>query len=109
MDSIEINDGYTETKTVPAVPGLHPELKFTYRPALSRERVAYRNKLAVGDPEAVEKHETDLIVKYAVALNGEPVKDKERVGRWKPHVRGIVIDLILGYAPADEGADAKNS
>jgi hypothetical protein len=37
------------------------------------------------------------------------VKDKDKATRLVPAIRALLIDLILGYTPADESADAKNS
>lgn len=103
-----ITDGFTQVRTVPAVPGLHPDLRFVYRPALDRERNAYRLKGQSADPAVLDAHQTDLIVKYTVSLNGQELKDREKVTRLKPAIRGYLTDLILGYTPADEAQDAKN-
>lgn len=104
-----IEDGYTAHKTVPAVAGLHPPLDVEYRPALARERHAYARKLGSADPDQLAQHETDLICKHVVTLNGAgDVRQKEKVARLRPAVRAHLIDLILGYAAEDEAADAKN-
>lgn len=107
-DDLWIEDGYTATKTVPAVAGLYPELKITYRPALSRERHAHRIKVQTPDPVVIDNHETDLIVKFVVAVNGKEMKDKDRVARLKPAIRAHLVDMVLGYTPEDERAAALN-
>lgn len=107
-DSLWIDDGYTQTRTVPAAPGLYPDLVVVFRPALSRERKAYHQKGANPDPAVLDNHETDLIARYVASLNGQELKDKDRLARLKPAVRAILVDLVLGYSPADEARDAKN-
>ncbi len=107
-DSLFIEDGYSATKVIEGVPGLYPELRVTYRPALSRERTAYRAKLAGADVETVERHEIDLIVRHKVSVNGTEMKEKEKLAKLRPAIRAHLLDLILGYTPADEAADAGN-
>lgn len=108
MDSAFIDDGYTAEKTVPAVPGLYPELKVFYRPALANERYAWRIKAQSPDPAALANAEAELHAKYVVSLNGDRLT-RETAAKLKPAVRSILTDLILGYTPADEAQDAKNS
>lgn len=108
MSDLFIEDGYQQTRTIPAVSGLHPDLLVVFRPALDKERNAYRLKGHSSDPAVLDQHATDLIVKFIISLNGEELKDKARVARLKPAIRTHLTDLILGYIPADEVADAKN-
>lgn len=107
-DSLYVEDGYTATRTLPAVPGLHPELAIMFRPALDKERNAHRLKSQSADPAVIDNYTTDLIIRHVVSLNGEEVKDKARVAKLKPTIRSYMVDLVLGYLPADEAADAKN-
>lgn len=107
-DGLFLDDGYTAHRTLPAAPGLHPELRVQYRPALAKERIAYRAKLAGADPAAVDSFEIDLIARHKVVVNGSELRDKERLKQLRPAVRSHLLDLILGYAPEDEAADAKN-
>lgn len=110
MSDLFIDDGYTLTRTIPAVPGLHPELTIMFRQALDKERHAFRLKSQSSDPTVLDGHTTDLIMKYGVSVNGEDLKnDKAKVAKLKPPIRAYLADLILSYAPADEVADAKNS
>jgi hypothetical protein len=102
-----INENQTETRTIPAQPGLHPDLTLVYRPALGLERIAYRAKGASPDPNVLNQHEVDLVAKYAVSINGQELRDKDRVARLKPVIRQYLVDLILGYAAADEGRDPR--
>lgn len=108
MSDLYVDDGYTATRTIPAVPGLHPDLTVMFRQALDKERNAWRLKSQSSDPAVIDNHTTDLIVKFTVSLNGEELKDKAKVAKLKPAIRGYLVDLILGYLPADEASDAKN-
>lgn len=102
-----IPDGYTLTRTIPGVIGLHPELVVMYRPALAIARMTYRNKGSSLDPSVLDAHECELIAKHIVSLNSRDLK-KEDVVRLKPAIRQHLVDLILGYLPSDEAAAAKN-
>lgn len=108
MSGLYIEDGYTEKRTIPAVSGLHPELLVVYRQALDKERNAWRLKSQSADPAVLDNHTTDLIAKFIVSLNGEEMRDKEKIARLKPAIRSYLVDLALGYSPADEVSDAKN-
>jgi hypothetical protein len=108
MSDLFISDGFTLSRTVPAVPGLHPDLTIMFRQALDKERAAYRLKGQSSDPAVIDNHTTDLITKFVVSVNGEDMADKKRIATLKPAIRAYLVDLILGYLPADEANDAKN-
>ncbi len=103
-----IDDGYTLTRTVPETPGLLPELRIKYRQALARVRLEHRAALDTKDAELITKRENELFKRYVVTVNEAALKESE-LHRLKPALRAVLIDLILGYAGADEEADAKNS
>ncbi|AWM35907.1 hypothetical protein GobsT_63600 [Gemmata obscuriglobus] len=107
-DPLLITDGYTAVRTVPAVPGLHPELTISYRPALAKERHVFRQKMASPDAAVHEAAEADLIRRQLVSINGREYRDPDKVARLVPAVRAWAANLILGYEPADEAKDAKN-
>lgn len=106
--SIFIEDGYTATKTIPAIGGLTPEVVVRYRPALGVERHRHRATLNGGDAEAIAKSENALFAKYVETVNGAALP-AAKVGALKPFLRNALVELILGYTAADEGADVKNS
>ncbi len=106
MSGLFIDDGYTGTKTLPAAPGLYPEVAVQYRPALARVRTEHQFAAQLG-AEKVGEFEDRLLAKQVVSVNGEPL-DAAKAGRLKPALRAKLLDLVLGYAGADEGADAKN-
>lgn len=100
-----IDDGYTATKTLEAVPGLYPEAVVQYRPALARQRTEFQFVGQMGAEKSNEAEEK-LLVRQKVSLNGTPLTD-ETVRLVKPALRAKVLELVLGYAGED--ADAKNS
>lgn len=106
MLSLFIDDGYTATKTIPAAPGLHPDVHVQYRPCLARVRTEHQYAAQVG-AEKVSEFEDRLLAKHVLGLNGDSL-DAAKAARLKPALRGKLLDLILGYAGSDEAADAKN-
>ncbi len=107
-DSLFIEDGYSASRTIPGVAGLHPELRVTYRPALGRERLNYRAKLNGGDPATIDSYEIDALIRHKVCVNGVGLTEKEKVAKLRPAIRAHLLDLVFGYLPEDESADAKN-
>lgn len=107
MSGLFIGDGYTATKTLPAAPGLYPEVAVQYRPALARVRTEHQFAAQLGAEKASE-FEDRLLAKQVVALNGEPL-DAAKAARLKPALRGKLLDLVFGYAGEDEKADLGNS
>ncbi|AWM38133.1 hypothetical protein GobsT_37740 [Gemmata obscuriglobus] len=100
-DALYIDDGYTLTHDVPAVPGLHPAVRVVYRPALDAERKKYDAKLAARDPDAVERHECDLIARHVSEINDEaPGAFRAKLPKMHPTVRAVVLNLVLGFTPA---------
>jgi hypothetical protein len=96
-----IDDGFTLTDSLPAVPGLHPAAEMVYRPALARERAAYSAKMGAKDPDALDRYENELIARQTVSVNEQPV-DKEKARRLHPVVRTRLIDLILSFTAAKQ-------
>jgi hypothetical protein len=105
-ETLYIEDGYSASKKIEAIPGLHPEVKVLYRPALQAEVKKWQT--IVGNPEQQTKADFDLIQKHVVSLNGNPIP-KEKVHKLNPSIIRQLIDLICSYSPADEEQDAKNS
>ncbi len=109
MEELFIADGFTQTKTIAAISGLHPELVIVFRPALDRAKYDFRMKERSQDPAVIDNHITEVAQKYVVSINGVEIpKEKDRVARLKPAIRAYLMDLILGYTPVDEAKDAKN-
>lgn len=105
-DSLYIADGYTATKTIPAAPGLHPDVLVQYRPVLARQRAEFQHHANLG-PEKACEFEDKLLVKQVVGLNGEPL-DADKARRLKPALRVRLLNLVFGYEGEDEATDVKN-
>ncbi len=102
-----IDDGYTATKTIEAVPGLHPAASIVYRPALHSRKRLWQHA-AGSSAEAQAKADVEVIAEHVVSINGQPLP-KEKVGKLWPALTAKILDLVLGYAGSDEeAADAKN-
>lgn len=110
MSALYIEDGYSDTQTIPARPGFHPAAEVKYRPALAKVRHEYTAACKVGDPAKIEAFECDLLVKHVVLINDIGI-DKAKAGRLNPLVRADLVDLILSFAPGavPPEADAPNS
>lgn len=106
--ALYIEDGFTLTDVVPAVPGLHPAAELVYRPALARERGVYSAKMAAKDADALDKYENELIVAYTVSVNDGKL-DKEKARRLHPVVRSRLLDLILSFTAARQAQTEGNS
>lgn len=113
MDLCFIEDGYSRETTIPAVPGLHPALSVRFRPALAEVRFEY---LRANDLNAKEQ-----VARVAKVLKAhlESWDAKKRDGgtaditeallaRLHPALLQRLLDLVLGYSPADQATDAKN-
>lgn len=108
-DPLWIDDGFSRKHSIPAAPGLHPAVEVLFRPALDRERREYEAKLAGRSPEAIDKYRTDLIARYVLEVNGEPMHAvKDKLTRLHPAVRSALVDVVLSFDPAQELAALKN-
>lgn len=106
MHGFFIPDGHTAVKTLAAAPGLHPEARVVYRPALARVRTEYHVLTAGGDVDRRTRFENDLIARQVVELGGQPVTP-DQAGRLVPALRVDLLNLVLGYQGADEEAGEK--
>lgn len=107
MASMFIDDGYTVRRKIEAVPGLYPAVDVVYRPAIAKVRLELATATGRG-VDATFAFENDLIAKHLASLNGGPISP-EMAGKLVPNLRNAILDLVLGYAGADEVTDAKNS
>jgi hypothetical protein len=116
---IFVGPGYKATKTIPAVPGLHPPLLIVFTLASAKDRCLQRTKSATANADAYEIFEVDLISRCLVSINkinsqGHPLAQsgtwlitRERISELRPAVRKILLDLILGITPEDAGQAEK--
>ena len=108
-----IEDGYSRQATILAAPGLHPALSFRFRPALAAVRM---DNMAARDLNGTEQAlRTGKILEAHIESwdaklrdgSAAPIK-AQQLTRLQPALFAKVLDVVLGYAPADEAADAKN-
>jgi hypothetical protein len=105
MSSIYINDGYNAQKTIPEVPGLHPELVIEYREGDLPDQLEWTKGGRSGEAQA--KLALSIIGKRLIKLNGEDIPS-DKLAKLKPVIVNHMLDAILGYSPADQRADQKN-
>lgn len=107
MSSCFIADGYTATKHLDAVFGLHPAVVVTYRPALSKARteLAFVSNTTA---DKVQDAENKLIERQKVTIDGEAVT-AANAARLVPALRDKILALVLGYAGSDEEAADKGN
>src|SRR5688572_2002083 len=113
-----IDDGFSITTTIPRAPGLHPAVKLNYRPALHDERQQWLldNERAI-DGTARTNATVAIITKHVQSwdITAGPAKrpaspsDPATVKRLQPNLLDKILNLVLGYTPAQEAADEKNS
>jgi|SRR5579859_1136217 len=112
-----IEDGYSVTTTIPRVAGLHPAVKVRFRPALMEERSEWRMRSAadLGGKERTVRA-CDLLKTHLEQWDiknraGTEVRhnDPSVLAKLQPTLFEKILDLILGYEPAKEEDDAKNS
>lgn len=104
-----LDDGYSEDGVIPEVKGLHPEVRFRFRPALLADKQRYWKGFADASPDEQAKRTATLIASHVEGWNlteGRPVV--AQVLKMRPAIIDGIVVRILGYSPADEAADAKN-
>lgn len=108
-----IDDGYALCTTIQESEGLHPALTVNFRPALADERFEHFAAKDVTGKAQLDRV-SRLIARYleswdAVNRKGDAVPaTAENIRRLHPALLSKLLDLVLGYAPAEEAADAKN-
>jgi len=103
-----IDDGYTRTATIEAVPGLHPGGKVEYRPALSLKRTEYSVVANSNQPAKINDYENDLIAKQVKCLDAAGhtgALAKAQAALIEPTLRNRLLNLILGFESGDEAGD----
>ena len=109
-----IEDGYTITTRVAVRPGIHPEVKFTYRPALASERFEFLRRTDLTGEEKLD-HCARILQQHLQTWNvrtkaGAQVETTiQNVRRLQPTLLESLLDIVLGYKPGEQEADQKNS
>lgn len=102
-----IPDGYTEEGYIAEVPGLHPALRFAYRPMLNLERDVLQNLAAKESPQRINQAFTDAAVSRlqswgATDQQGDPLAiNAKNFSRLRPALFNRVYNIIAGYQPSD--------
>lgn len=98
---IPLDDGYTESGYIAALPGLHGEVSFTFRPLTHAQRNAINGKIR----DKQSGGETDLIAaalaKFVKSWSlGQPIT-KAQVAQLRPVLLERMFAIVAGYAPSD--------
>jgi hypothetical protein len=113
--SMFVTDGYAFTDTIPAVAGLHPALRFTYRPCTGPETRAFQaTPEAKADEAAVKliishvENQTFTPIDVDAAgkeVVGEPVVlTAETLKKLHANLWHGIVNRILGYQGPSVGA-----
>jgi hypothetical protein len=107
-ESIFVSDGMTFRGEVPAAPGVHPAVSFTYRPATSAVRFEYRNALPA-ESNAVACRIVSRQVQTMSVGGEQPFRlTPEQCGQLHAGLFNAIFDYVMGYTgPAAD--EAKNS
>jgi len=114
MSAFIWDDGYTLDGYIAAVPRLHPEVRFTFRPVLYAGRQAWARQMnKTSDADGDTKCSVELICKHVKSWelkhNDAEVEIKpDTVARLHPQILHKMLDIVLGYAPSEELKDVKN-
>lgn len=101
-----IHDGYTEPGYLAERKGLHPAVKFSFRPMLHEERTAVNNLIIAGGVKgpramvsAIQKHVTEWDVK---GKDGKPAEiTLENIARLRPNQVEGLYNIVSGWSPSD--------
>lgn len=107
-----IRDGFTLEGLVPARPGLHGEVRFSYRPAIPERVGEYLKADASTAPKELANHVKLLLehlVSWDVEENGQPVPLDAAALRRVPHgALQVLLNHVTGYTATDWGEREKN-
>lgn len=106
-ESFVVDDGYTVPGYLEAVPGLHPALRFEYRPIQVMQRDAVDKSIASkGSAHAHQVVRSCVASRLthwnAVDLKGEPLPiEPANVGTLPPLLYDKLFNVLLGYRASD--------
>lgn len=98
---LPIDDGYTEDGFIAAVPGLHPELRFTYRPVRREERATWGRGLEGCNPAAQTRKTNELLAKHVASWSAVAPITAENVGR----LRQTLFDKLFAVVMQERASD----
>ena len=103
-----IRDGYTLDGKIPAKPGLHGEVKFSYRPALP-ERVVEFLRADTSTPVRELANTIKLLSEHLVAWDEECDPTSPETLRRVPHsALQLLVNHVTGYSATDWAEREKN-
>ena len=108
-----IDDGYTRDGETAPTEFKYPVVKFKYRPAIGKDASRHRHNCNAG-ADAEEKSVITLLMAHVKGWeltddkgNGVPVT-AENLTNMYPLIRSQIVDIVMGYTPQQQDADAKN-
>ena len=111
MTAAFIDDGYTETRTIDAVPRIHPEMVVTYRPTTPQEQAAWAAGLQGKSIPDCKSITAKMLGEHTVSWNFEREVSLDSLLRMKPMLYDKLYQLVFGEYGGDSEAaeaDAKN-
>jgi hypothetical protein len=106
------NDGYTEKGYIAEAKGLHPALRFEFRPVLQSERATYIQAIDELKPPQLKQAEAALVARHVTTWNlgdakGAPVAVSEAMlSRLKPKLFNRLFQIVMGEEAGDEDPQA---
>ncbi len=109
MDLAYIHDGYTRNGHIKAVPGLHPEVKFTFRPATAAqvELILGKTRREQND-DAVTSFHSQVIASHVIEWDIQDEKKRpleikvDKIRRLQSGVFGKLFGMVIGQIPSEE-------
>lgn len=109
MTALFLDDGMTFAGSVAPRPGIHPGLKFRYRPALPERVQSYINTLGKSDKQLYDA-KVRFVLDHLVDWEADAPADEKNLRRLRLQVLGDLAEVIAGYAAsAEPESDEKNS
>lgn len=106
-DCAFLHDGYTRKGFIGAVPGLFPEIRFTFRPMLTQDRSVMTDRLTKAKPEMADRISAEAV---AARISEWDVTDSRgelvpismaNVLRLQPSALGRLFAIVTGTLPTD--------
>lgn len=109
------NDGYTEQGYIAARPGLHPAVRFRYRPSTQEEWAALQTEIAGAKKGQGVALNARYIARKLVAWDlkddkGDLVpRSATQVARLKPALFEVLYGIVIGMIPSDRDPDEQKT
>lgn len=107
METGYIPDGYTRPGFISRVPGLHPELRFTFRPLLCTERAVILTHVEKSGPDKAERIAAETIAKKVSdwdlrhpTSNGIVALTEPEILKTHPVLLSKLFQIVAGNMPS---------